>query len=106
MARPIIDLLSQDDWLIGYDSRQLAEIAEELYLTLTTQWESPAKILLAEREPIRFLAAFIAACAANCQVFLANPDWGKSEWRQVLELVQPDLIWGVGEWGNGGMGEW
>lgn len=102
MARTIIDLLRKDDWLIGDDSRQLAKIAEELYLTLTIQRESPAKILLVEREPIRFLAAFIAACAADCQVFLANPDWGKSEWRQVLELVQPDLIWGVAEWGNGG----
>ncbi len=98
MAKSLIDLLRQDDWLIGYDSRQLTEIAEQLYLALIIR--KPAKILLAEREPVRFFAAFIAACAAKCPIFLANPDWGKSEWRQVLELVQPDLIWGRGEWGS------
>jgi len=57
------------------------------------------KILLAERNPVRFLAGFIAACAAGCPVFLCNPNWVRQEWQQVLELVQPDLILGYGDWG-------
>jgi O-succinylbenzoic acid--CoA ligase len=107
MERPLdyLNNLAQDDWLIGYNSRQFNQIAQELYLELTqlSACGTPPKIILAEREPLRFLASFIAACAANCPVFLCNPDWGTQEWQQVFDLVQPDIIWGVGkrEWGIG-----
>lgn len=89
-----------DDWLIDYDSRQFNQLAEELYSELTQllPYGSP-KILLAEREPVRFLAGFMAACAAGCPVFLSNPNWIKQEWEQVFDLVQPDLILGHGDWG-------
>lgn len=89
-----------DDWLSGYDSRQFNQMAEELYSELTQllPYGSP-KILIAEREPVRFLAGFMAACAAGCPVFLSNPNWIKQEWEQVFELVQPDLILGHGDWG-------
>ena len=53
------------------------------------------KIILNERDPVRFLAGFLAACRANCPVFLCNPDWGKQEWQQVFDLVKPDIIWGI-----------
>ncbi|MHC5859368.1 2-succinylbenzoate--CoA ligase [Nostoc sp.] len=97
-----LDNLTQDDWLIGYSSHQFNQIAQELYLELTqlSACGTPPKIILAEREPIRFLASFIAACAANCPVFLCNPDWGTQEWQQVFDLVQPDIIWGIGNRNN------
>ena len=107
MERPLNYLhnLPKDDWLIGYNSRQFNQIAQELYLELTQLSASgiPPKIILAEREPLRFLASFIAACAANCPVFLCNPDWGTQEWQQVFDLVKPDIIFGVGHgaWGMG-----
>ncbi|MCC5662389.1 2-succinylbenzoate--CoA ligase [Nostoc sp. CHAB 5784] len=115
MEQPLncLNNLTQDDWLIGYNSRQFNQIAQELYLELTqlSACRIPPKIILAEREPVRFLASFIAACAANCPVFLCNPDWGTQEWQQVFDLVQPDIIWGIGnrlavsvaegEWGVG-----
>jgi O-succinylbenzoic acid--CoA ligase len=82
------------DWLISDNSQQFQHIATELYLQLTQK--PPQKIILAEREPVRFLASFIAACAANCPVFLCNPDWGEQEWQQVFDLVQPDIILGLG----------
>ncbi|MFH7028846.1 MAG: 2-succinylbenzoate--CoA ligase [Heteroscytonema crispum UTEX LB 1556] len=93
----------EDNWLIGDDTRQFQQIAQELYLELLTYLSSsgtPPKIILAERQPVKFLASFIAACAANCPVFLCNPDWGKQEWQQVFDLVQPDIIWGMahGAW--------
>jgi O-succinylbenzoic acid--CoA ligase len=93
------------DWLICDDSDLFAQLSEQLYLELT-QFSyyrgTPLKILLAEREPVRFLAGFLAACAARCPVFLCNPDWGKQEWQQVFDLVKPDLIWGLGtrNWGQ------
>ncbi|MBN3939266.1 MAG: 2-succinylbenzoate--CoA ligase [Nostoc sp.] len=107
MERPLdcLNNLTQDDWLIGYNSRQLNQIAQELYLEITqlSACGTPPKIILAEREPVRFLAGFIAACAANCPVFLCNPDWGTQEWQQVFDLVQPDIILGMcnREWGIG-----
>ncbi|MBD2245134.1 2-succinylbenzoate--CoA ligase [Nostoc sp. FACHB-888] len=100
MERPLdcLNLLAQDDWLIGYNSRQFNQIFEELYLKLTqiSACGTPPKIILAEREPLRFLASFIAACAANCPVFLCNPDWGTQEWQQAFDLVQPNIILGIG----------
>lgn len=107
MERPLdcLNNLAQYDWLIGYNSHDFNQIAQELYLELThiSECRTPPKIILAEREPLRFLASFIAACAANCPVFLCNPDWGTQEWQQVFDLVQPDIILGMGhgEWGMG-----
>ncbi|MEH1797424.1 2-succinylbenzoate--CoA ligase [Nostoc sp.] len=107
MERPLdyLNNLAQDDWLIGYDSHQFNQIAQELYLELTqlSACGTPPKIILAEREPLRFLASFIATCAANCPAFLCNPDWGTQEWQQVFDLVKPDIILGIGnrEWGIG-----
>ncbi|RCJ31646.1 2-succinylbenzoate-CoA ligase [Nostoc minutum NIES-26] len=96
----------QNDWLIGCNSHQFQELTQELYLELKQLLAggTPPKIILAEREPVRFLASFIAACAANCPVFLCNPDWGKQEWQQVFDLVQPDIIWGLGIGDQGSRG--
>ncbi|MEH1822017.1 MAG: 2-succinylbenzoate--CoA ligase [Nostoc sp.] len=98
MERPLdyLNNLAQNDRLIGYSSHEFNQIAQQLYLELTqlSACRTPPKIILAEREPIRFLASFLAACAANCPVFLCNPDWGTQEWQQVFDLVQPDIIWG------------
>lgn len=101
MAEPLnyLKKIGDRNWLIGCDSLQLQQLAEEFYLELMqlcTSGTTP-KIILAESQPERLLAGFIAACAANCQVFLCNPNWGTQEWQQVFELVQPDIIWRDGE---------
>ncbi|XWK86283.1 MAG: 2-succinylbenzoate--CoA ligase [Phormidium sp.] len=87
---------ANDNWLIGYDSREFTLLTQQLYseLTQNANFKTPLKIVIAERQPIKLLACFIAATAANCHVFLCNPDWVKAEWEQVFNLVQPDLIWG------------
>ncbi|WP_016950295.1 2-succinylbenzoate--CoA ligase [Anabaena sp. PCC 7108] len=98
MEKPLdyLQKIKNHHWLIGDDSQELQQIANELYLELTQLSKKTApKIILAEREPVRFLASFIAACAAKCPIFLCNPDWGKDEWQQVFNLVQPDIVWGV-----------
>ncbi|MBD2355586.1 2-succinylbenzoate--CoA ligase [Tolypothrix sp. FACHB-123] len=99
MVNPLNDLrnLSSRNWLIGGDSLQLQQLAEEFYLEIIDFCASGTtpKIILAERQPERFLAGFIAACSANCPVFLCNPDWGTQEWEQVFDIVQPDIIWGI-----------
>jgi o-succinylbenzoate---CoA ligase len=52
------------------------------------------RILLTQRDPIDFLASFMAACIKECPVFLGNPNWSPQEWQQVLDLTQPHHIWG------------
>lgn len=102
---------ADEDWLIGYDSREFYQLSHQLLLDWSQQTKrgTPLKILLAESDPTRFLASFVAACAANCELFLCNPNWVEQEWQQVFELVEPDLV--LGEYLNlpcrgrhGGMG--
>ncbi|AFZ03383.1 2-succinylbenzoate--CoA ligase [Calothrix sp. PCC 6303] len=67
-------------------------VAEEVYSQLSA--DIPKKVIICEREPWKFLASFIGVCAAKSHLFLCNPDWGESEWEYVLDLVQPDVIFG------------
>jgi O-succinylbenzoic acid--CoA ligase len=98
MAKPLryLHQRANEDWLIGFDSHQFHQLSQQFFADFTQQTSqgTPPKILLAESNPIRFLAAFLAAVAANCAVFLGNPNWGKQEWQQVLNLAQPNLILG------------
>jgi o-succinylbenzoate---CoA ligase len=89
----LLENLQNHDWLICDHSQELRQTATELYLKLT-QLSNP-KVIIAERSPVRFLASFIAACAAKCPVFLCNPDWSQDEWEQVFNLVQPDIVLGI-----------
>ncbi|MDJ0676724.1 MAG: 2-succinylbenzoate--CoA ligase [Calothrix sp. MO_167.B42] len=97
MATPLEHLkyISNEHWLIGIDSQELQQLATEFYLELTPylQESNPPKIILAQPNPVKFLAGFIAACTAKFPIFICNHSWGKQEWQQVLELVQPDIIW-------------
>ncbi len=52
------------------------------------------KIFIVETEPIKFLAAFLAGVIAEVDIFLCDPAWQQQEWRQVLKLVSPDLVYG------------
>ncbi|MDJ0632494.1 MAG: 2-succinylbenzoate--CoA ligase [Xenococcaceae cyanobacterium MO_188.B29] len=85
------------DWLIGYDSQLFWQLTQDSLLQLLKLKEqltlSPV-IFIAETEPYKFLAFFVASVAAETQVFLCNPQWKEQEWQQVFELVEPDLILG------------
>jgi O-succinylbenzoic acid--CoA ligase len=83
---------SKDNWLLGYDSWEFLSLTEALFQEFTNS--VPQKILLAESDPIRFLASFIAATSRGHHVFLGNPGWGSSEWQQVFDLVKPNIVWG------------
>jgi|GEM_PF-110918 len=93
----LIDIKQRNnDWLIGFDNNQFQEINQKLFDQFSNLFpcQTVPKIILAESNPWRFLAALSAAIAADCSVFLGNPNWTQQEWQQVLALVQPDLIWG------------
>jgi O-succinylbenzoic acid--CoA ligase len=103
----ILDIASKlpDNWLISGDSGEIAQIVDRTFQQLTQNQpqQTPQIIFLAESEPIQFIASFIAACAAKCQIFLCNPNWVKSEWQQVFDLVQPDIILGQVTLHQGGL---
>ena len=86
--------------LIGYDNRLFYELVQTYIQQFNLsknnlENNSILKIILAEREPDKFLAIFLACIITKTLVFLANPDWKESEWQQVFELVEPDLIFGL-----------
>jgi hypothetical protein len=82
-----------EPWLVAAGAEtfwsQLAQFQQQF------QDEKPRDILLAEPDPIRFLAAFCAAIQQPGRVWLANPQWGTQEWSQVAAQCQPDLIIGT-----------
>lgn len=86
--------------LIGYDNRLFYELVQSYIQQFNLsknniENNSTFKIILAEREPDKFLAVFLASIITKTLVFLGNPDWQASEWQQVFELVEPDLIFGL-----------
>ncbi len=94
----ILDITSKlpDNWLIGDDSCEIGRIVDRTFQQLTQNQspQTPQTIFIAESEPVQFIASFIAARATKSQIFLCNPNWVKSEWEQVFNLVQPDIILG------------
>jgi o-succinylbenzoate---CoA ligase len=96
MAEPLAILQGRSTaWLLGLDAEQFLDQSQARYQTILQQSQKYPTVLIAESEPIDFLASFIAACTARCPVFLGNPHWAELEWQQVFQLVRPDLVWGV-----------
>ncbi|CDM95600.1 MULTISPECIES: 2-succinylbenzoate--CoA ligase [Limnospira] len=59
------------------------------------EYGKTATILMAEPDPVIFLATFWAGIMANCSLILANPNWSIGEWEQVFNRIgQTDLQFG------------
>lgn len=93
--RAYLETRSQDAWLVNQPSQQFAEWVERRSQQIDRFSRGGALpvVLLAEANPIKFLAGWMAAGIAECPVCLGNPNWALAEWQQVLTLVQPDCIW-------------
>lgn len=85
------------DWLICPNNTDFAEWRKRRFQELQ-EWSNNSgvipTILVTELHPQKFLASFLTAVQYQCPVFLGNPQWAIAEWRQVLQIAQPDLIWG------------
>ncbi len=92
----ILKRRSAENWLIDYDSHEFYQLTEEFLQDFlqVLQQKKQAKILIMEKDSLRFLAAFLAGVISQAATFLANPQWSQQELEQVFELVQPDLIIG------------
>lgn len=83
------------NWLRDGDSQELAELTQVYLLKIleiTNQSSRKLNIVIAEIEPIKFIATFLAGIVAKANIFLCNWHWQQQEWQQVLNLVKPDLI--------------
>ncbi|NEQ73300.1 MAG: 2-succinylbenzoate--CoA ligase [Okeania sp. SIO2C9] len=89
-------LSTNSDLLISNKSIDIYSISQKKFEYLSKKFypESAPKIFISEAKPTEFITSFIAAVATGFQVFLCNPNWVKQEWEQVLELVQPNIIFG------------
>ncbi|MFN7567771.1 MAG: AMP-binding protein, partial [Microcystis sp.] len=86
--------LSQKDWLYGYNSQKFYQLYQSYSRQFIAADNPRLTILLAEGNPLKFLAIFLAAVRSKSCLFLANPDWKTNEWEQVFSLMQPDYIFG------------
>ncbi|MBE9028878.1 AMP-binding protein [filamentous cyanobacterium LEGE 11480] len=80
-------------WLWETPTKILKAVTQKYFRTLT-QLDAGQTIILAERDPIKFLAFWVAAASTPHRLILANPDWQTSEWQQVYQFIQPDIIIG------------
>lgn len=91
-AATVLQQRWQQPWILGVEGetfwKQLTQFQAQF------QAQQPQAILLVESAPIRFLAAFFAACQQSRCVWLANPQWGLREWQQVAAQCCPDVIVG------------
>ncbi|AFY81556.1 2-succinylbenzoate--CoA ligase [Oscillatoria acuminata] len=78
------------------ETGNLGRAALSVFSQLNQSQISPI-LLLAERDPVRFLAGFLAAVAADCPLFLGNPNWIDREWQSAIQQIQPDRIWHQGQ---------
>lgn len=88
---------SQEPWIIGEGSSNFSHYIQQGLVEIKTFTDAGTLpiILIAEAEPIRFLAKFLAAIATGSPVFLANYQWQKNEWEKVFSLVKPNIVWGL-----------
>ncbi|MGP1382543.1 MAG: 2-succinylbenzoate--CoA ligase [Thainema sp.] len=83
------------NWWINGDLDALQRLIEAKWRELDQVKSRNAQpvVLLAEAEPVRFLAGLLAAGSRDCVLVLANPGWRDREWQQVAQLIKPDIIW-------------
>ena len=85
-----------ESWLVGAGAEIFWSQLKQFQAQFQAHFHpaNPQDILLAEVAPVRFLAAFLAACQVPGRVWLANPHWGLGEWQQVAAQCEPDLVIG------------
>jgi O-succinylbenzoic acid--CoA ligase len=90
----------QGNFYPAYLAENLLAFSQKRYQQLLSysQGKYSPKILLATSDTVDFLATFVAAVSCNFPVFLGNSQWGKQEWEQALQLVNPNVIVTDGDW--------
>lgn len=86
------------DWLLHPQGNPLQPdfVTEfEYHYAHLSNAPSRTRLIIADPNPVRFLAQFLAACAANVTVFLGNAQWVQSEWEQAWAIATPTTTLGA-----------
>ena len=102
MKQDLLEYLKSNDrdWLRYYAddiqsdrSRELERLTEARLKQILLLGDSPKPaVFIVETNPIKFIATFLAGVIAEANLFLCDPSWQQQEWEQVLQLVEPDLV--------------
>ena len=86
----------QRDWIIGVSGAAFRRRVQRRVATLRALGAAAFRqgVLVAERDPVKFAAAFFAAVYLRVPVALANPRWGCREWGEVAEQLDPAMVFG------------
>lgn len=91
--------INQEDWLVNYPNLKLECLdrkVDDFYKQFTKlkEGKDQVNIMIVETNILIFIGAFLAGISAKCNLFLGNNLWQKEEWKQVFNLINPDLIIG------------
>ena len=85
----VIDRNTEDE---GNLSKLIEVKLQEISFAINRSCANKPNLIIAESCPLNFLAAFLAGVIKGANVFLCDPDWQQQEWQQVLNLIEPDLV--------------
>ncbi|MGB0344049.1 MAG: hypothetical protein ACPGGJ_01535, partial [Coraliomargarita sp.] len=93
---PAIDLNGlRRDWIGGVSGGDFfSRVSEQAAAFAACPAAAGRGVLLAERDPVRFAAAFFAGVSLELPMILANPAWGSGEWAELKGLVHPAMVVG------------
>ncbi|MGB3766771.1 MAG: AMP-binding protein [Phormidesmis sp.] len=94
--------LINQQWIANVDHRcyQLRQHSSSYFQSHYSQLQKPPirdrpLLLIAESDPLDFLASFWAALLSGWDIALADPKWGDCEWNSALQILHPALTWPV-----------
>lgn len=81
-------------WQIVNQTENIVKLTESYIQQINQCQQINPIIFLAEESPEKFLAIFFASLITNSCLFLINPHWQETEYKQIDNLVKPDLFLG------------
>lgn len=83
------------DWIHGTRGSAFRQRVKRRMAAITSVPEAASRgVLIVERKPVAFAAAFFAATRLRVPVILGNPRWGRLEWQEVSACLNPALVFG------------
>lgn len=84
------------DWIAGVSGAAFVARVKRRIVALKARPDIRARgVMVAEKDPVRFAAAFFAAVYLDVPIILANRRWGLREWEEVSAVMNPARIYGA-----------
>ncbi len=95
------------DWLVTYEDQSWKAVGDDWFALVAFRREqltryvaerkvdpiSTPTVVIADVNPVDFLAGVWAALLAGWNIALANANWGFQEWQSAYQLIQPHITW-------------